>query len=63
MRRSLLTLAVAGLLWQPLPVYTGGERILSGYRSPEPRRGRSGNMPPAKRLMRAAQQRRKGGAK
>ena len=63
MRRNLLMLAVAGLLGTAFPVAGGGERISSGYRGPAPRRGRSGNMPPAKRLMRAAQLRRKDGAK
>lgn len=58
-------LAVAGLcgsLASAFPV-ASGERISSGYRGPAPRRGRSGNMQPAKRMMQAAQLRRKEGAK
>ena len=61
-----MMLAVAGLcgsLAQAFPVAGGGERISSGYRGPAPRRGRPGSMPPAKRLMRAAQLRRKDGEK
>ena len=57
-----MMLAVAGLcgsLASAFPV-ASGERISSGYRGPAPRRGRSGNMPPAKRLLKAAEARRKG---
>lgn len=63
MRKSLVMLAVAGLcgsLGSAFPVSGGGERISRGYRGPAPRRGRSGNMPPAKRLLKAAEARRKG---
>ena len=59
-------LAVSGLCGSrasAFPVAGGGERISTGYRGPAPRRGRSGNMQPAKRMMQAAQLRRKEGAK
>lgn len=59
-------LAVSGLcgsMAAAFPVAGGGERILSGYRGPAPRRGRPGGMPPAKRLVLSAQLRRKDGEK
>lgn len=64
--RSLLALAAAGIICSTFiaPSGSGGQRMpSSGYQRPAPSRWRANKRSPAERLLKAAQERRKGGAK
>lgn len=66
MRRSLLTMAVACLLADSggrvaLGASTSSGKPESGYQRPAVRRSRPGKASPAKRVLKAAQEIRKGG--
>lgn len=64
-RPSLIALAAAGIIGSSVPsVVSGGQRMPpGGYQRPAPSRWRSNKRSPAERLLQAAQERRKGGAK
>lgn len=65
-RPSLIALAAAGIIGSSFiaPSVSSGQRIPpSGYQRPAPSRWRSNKRSPADRLLQAAQERRKEGAK